>query len=136
MKEVGYLLKDEGSVEDFLGVHIKEFLGSHCRPCFEMTQTSLINKILNDLGLSNDFVKKLGTPANQILFPDLNEEAYDGASNYRSVIGKLNFLALNTRPDIAFAVHQCARFCQNPRVTYGAVVKKLVNIFMGHKTRV
>jgi hypothetical protein len=36
--------------------------------------------------------------------------------NYRSVIGKLNYLANNTRPDISMVVHQCACFCSNPNM--------------------
>ena len=34
-------------------------------------------------------------------------------------------MALNTRPDIAFAVHQCARFSSNPRHTHRATVKRI-----------
>jgi len=51
--------------------------------------------------------------------------AFAEALNYSSIIGKLTFLALNSRPDIAFAVHQCARWCSNPRVTHGAAVKRI-----------
>lgn len=41
------------------------------------------------------------------------------------IIGKLNFLAQNTRPDISFAVHQCAKFCNNPHYSHGIVVKRI-----------
>ena len=37
--------------------------------------------------------------------PDLLKHAFIEVWNYRSLIGKLHFLALNSRPDIAFAVH-------------------------------
>ena len=29
--------------------------------------------------------------------------------NYRSVVGKLNYLAQISRPDICYAIHQCAK---------------------------
>jgi hypothetical protein len=35
--------------------------------------------------------------------------------SYRSVVGMLNYLAGTSRPDIAFATHQCARYCSDPR---------------------
>jgi hypothetical protein len=39
------------------------------------------------------------------------------------VIGKLNFLEKSTRPDIAYAIHQCARFCEDPKqVHFDAVI--------------
>ena len=42
---------------------------------------------------------------------------------YRSIIGKMNYLAMNTRPDISFAVHQCAKYCQNPKLLHERAVK-------------
>ena len=54
------------------------------------------------------------TPADGILHPDPNGAPREDARNFRSVIGKLNFLAQNTRPEISMAVHQCARFCSKP----------------------
>jgi Na+-transporting NADH:ubiquinone oxidoreductase subunit NqrF len=45
--------------------------------------------------------------------------------NYHSVIGKLAFLAQNTRPNISFAVHQCAPFVQAPRKSHEEAVKYL-----------
>jgi hypothetical protein len=35
--------------------------------------------------------------------------------DYRSVTGKLNYLAQTLRPNIMYAVHQIARFLANPR---------------------
>ena len=32
---------------------------------------------------------------------------------------------MNSRPDIAFSVHQCARFCTNPRASHGTAVKRI-----------
>ena len=46
---------------------------------------------------------------------DADRKEFDYDFNYRSVVGKLNFLEKCTRPDIAYTVHQCACFCSNPR---------------------
>jgi hypothetical protein len=37
---------------------------------------------------------------------------------YREAVGALNWAALTTRPDIAFAVATIARFAQNPSVAH------------------
>ena len=118
-------MKDQGTVEDFLGVHVKEIIESNGTKTFEMTQTGLIAEILTDLGLDQDHVNLHNMPSNSILFPDLHQTPFEEAWSYRSLIliGKLNFLALNSRPDIAFAVHRCAQFCSNPRATHGMAVK-------------
>jgi hypothetical protein len=50
---------------------------------------------------------------------------------YRSVIGKLNFLEKSTRPDIAYAVHQCARFTANPKLSHAEAVKNIVRYLKG-----
>jgi len=40
---------------------------------------------------------------------DLLGKPFKGDFDYRSVVGKLNYLEEGSRPDIAYAVHQCAR---------------------------
>ena len=46
--------------------------------------------------------------------------------NYRSVVGMMMYLSTNTRPDIAFAVSQVARFGNNPKQSHGVAVKRIV----------
>jgi hypothetical protein len=43
--------------------------------------------------------------------------------NYRAVIGMMLYLSSNSRPDIAFAVNQCTRYCTNPTVNHEIAVK-------------
>ena len=45
-------------------------------------------------------------------------EAHSGSYNYRSVIGKLNYLEQATRSDISYITHQCARFTSDPKVEH------------------
>jgi hypothetical protein len=46
--------------------------------------------------------------------------------SYRSLIGMLNYLASSTRPDIAFTLHQCARFNTNPHQVHGLAIWHIV----------
>ena len=49
---------------------------------------------------------------------DTNPEFY-----YCSVIGKLNFLEKSSRPDIVYAIHQCARLSVAPKKSHSEPVK-------------
>jgi hypothetical protein len=60
--------------------------------------------------------------------------AFDNHFHYRSVIGKLNHLERGSRPDIAYAVHQCARFAVNPRKEHGEAVKRIGRYLKGTRT--
>ena len=42
------------------------------------------------------------------------------------MIGQLNYLEKCTRPDITYAVHQCARFCKNTGLFHFKAVEHIV----------
>jgi hypothetical protein len=121
MEGVGLKLTHEEGVEDFLGVKIdrKEDGSIH------LTQPQLIDSILQDLRLSDADTTTKTTPSaiTTILGRHLEADPFDQHFHYRSVIGKLNYLEKSTRPDLAYAAHQCARFSQDPRVPHGKAVK-------------
>ena len=52
-------------------------------------------------------------------------------TNYASIVGMLLNLASNTRPDIAFAVHQCARFTHNPKISYEKAILRICAYLKG-----
>jgi Reverse transcriptase (RNA-dependent DNA polymerase) len=108
---------------DFLGVNIaiNDEKGE-----ITFSQPKLIKSILEDLGLQNESKPKQ-TPAvaQQVLHAHSDSNDHNESCNYRSVIGKLNYLEKSSRPDIAFAVHQCARFTQQPKIEHSAAVKRI-----------
>ena len=65
------------------------------------------------------------TPANVILGRDEKGKKRAQTWNYRSVIGMVNYFAATSRPDMLFAVHQCARFCSNPMRSREEAVKRI-----------
>jgi hypothetical protein len=117
-----YILEDQGNVNDFLGIHISKDANSKT---ITMTQTGLIESIIADIGFDNSSNYKY-TPADSVLHADPSQTPRTDTWNYRSVIGKLNFLAQITRPDISFTVHQCARFCTRPTRLHELVVKRII----------
>ena len=112
------------TIEDFLGVKINRQKDGK----ISFTQPHLIDQILEDLGLTGDNVKIMDTPAivGKSLGPHKGSVSFDEeAFKYRSVIGKLNFLEKSTRPDIAVAVHQCARYMEDPKIEHATAVKRI-----------
>jgi hypothetical protein len=99
-----------------------------------MTQTGLINKIIKLAGLEN--ANPTYTPAERIpLGPCLDDPPHEEKWGYASMIGCLNYLANNSRPDIQFAVHQCARYTHNPRKSHTSALKKIVRYLIGTKDK-
>ena len=51
------------------------------------------------------------------------------------MIGKLNFLKKGTRPDIAYATHQCARFSIDTKKSHGDAVEYLCKYLVGTRDK-
>ena len=117
LKRDGLMIRKEGSAEGFLGVDVKS-LDSTSAPRLHLTQAGLAKRIVDALGLCSSFSTAISTPAEISPLPkDLSGVPASGTFNYAAVVGMLLYLCGHTRPDIAFAVHQCARytFCPTRR---------------------
>ena len=131
LKSLKFDLTDEGDVDSFLGIHIEnDEMGN-----ITMTQKGLIDIIIKSLGLENDS-KQHQTPATS---PPLHRheeaEKFNEKWNYRSLIGMLIYLARNTRPDIEYAVHQCARFQCDPRKPHANAIKRIGRYLLGTRDK-
>jgi hypothetical protein len=51
---------------------------------------------------------------------------FDLNFNYRSAVGKVNYLAQTTRPDIMYTTHQIAKYLSDPRQSHGEAILYLV----------
>ena len=51
------------------------------------------------------------------------------------MIGKLNYLEKCTRPDIAYAAHQCARYTEDPKVEHAKAVRWLARYLKGTRDK-
>ena len=80
--------------------------------------------------------KPVSTPAvTTPLGQDLDGKAFSEEWEYSSIVGMLMYLGQNTRPDIAFAVHQCARFTHNPKHSHAIGVKRIIWYLQGTKDK-
>ena len=92
-----------------------------------MSQPQLMDQLIVDVKFKS--TKKLpNTPVlpTHILQQDEDAAPFNKCFHYRSVVGKLNYLEKGTRPDIGYATHQCACFCEDLRATHRKAVEHLV----------
>ena len=122
---------NDGDLEKYLGVDLKR----HRNGSIEMTQSHLIARFLELIGV-NDKVNPRPTPAvKPLLFKDLAGIARKHVWNYRQAIGMLNYLAGTTRPDIAMAVHQAAQFCIDPKLSHERAVYRIGKYLRGTRDK-
>ena len=79
---------------------------------------------------------KKATPAARMpLGTDADGRPFKEKWKYSSVIGMLLYLSSNSRPDIQFAVHQCARFTHCPRASHAEAIKRICRYLQGTKEK-
>lgn len=128
LQQEGYEIDDQGELADYLGVNIERTNDGK----FVLTQPHLIQQILEGVNLStNSPIKSTPALSTKILHRDPDDQVFDGRFHYRSIIGKLNFLAKSTRLDIEYATHQCARHCSDPRQEHGDAIIHLAKYLKG-----
>ena len=114
---------DEGTLSAYLGVDISRLPDGG----FTLSQPFLIDRIITLLQFDPKMTKGVqgNTPASYpLLSKDENGLPRKCSWKYRTAIGMLGYLTGTTRPDIAMAVHQCARFNANPKLSHERAVKK------------
>ena len=126
LKDDGFELTEEASVHAFLGIDVKEDDDGRLL----LSQPGLIKKILRNTGM--DMCAAKATPATQQpLGTNPKGKSREESWSYASVIGMLLYVASNTRPDIQFAVHQCARFTHTPKRSHEEAVKRICRYLKG-----
>ena len=86
------------------------------------------------MGLEN--AKEMMTPATkEPLVKDEHGESCKEAWSYASIVGMMMYLASNSRPDIAFAVHAAARHTHTPKRVHEVALKRIARYLMGTKHR-
>jgi hypothetical protein len=129
LQSSGFELKQEKGHDDtaysFLGISITEGAGF-----LKLTQHGLIKKLLTLLDMDDCNAKD--TPcAITPLGSDPNGLPHQEKWNYASAVGMLMYLAGNAHPEIAFAVHQCARFTHCPKQSHGVAIKHVARYLKG-----
>ena len=119
---MGLNIEDQGHPADYVGVNIKKLKDGS----YEFTQRALIDSIISDVGLTDSKTKPVPAKVSLQLHAFKDQPVFNLDFNYRSVVGKLNYLAQTTRPDIMYATHQIAKYSSDPREPHGEAILYLV----------
>ena len=124
-------MTEGGSVEEFLGIKITP----NSDDGFKLTQTGLIDKILLTTGMQDCNPATSPTSGPGPLGSDNHgkDATLQDRWSYASVVGMMMYLASNSRPEISFAVHQCARFTHNTKHSHEKALLHICKYLQGTK---
>jgi hypothetical protein len=88
IQDLGLNIEDQGHPADYVGVSIKKLHNGS----YELTQCALINTIINNVGINDSRTKPVPAKVSLRLHAFKDEPTFDLNFNYRSVVGKLNYL--------------------------------------------
>jgi hypothetical protein len=98
---------------------------------FNLTQPNLINKVLEERW---DGVTTHHTPLPEGYTATMEpDEVGVNPSDYLSIIGSLSYVAVGTRPDIAYSVNYLARFSSKPSQFHWKGLHHLIGYLAGSK---
>ena len=121
-----FVFTDEGDLKQYLGIDVSKKADGSCT----LTQTHLIQRFLEVIGLSDANSKS--TPAiKPLLWKDLLGLQRKHSWNYRQAVGMLTYMQGTSRPELAFAVHQAARFCIDPRLSHERAIHRIGKYLKG-----
>jgi len=123
-----FKMKDMGELHHFLGVKViqKPETGQ-----LWIGQSAYVKGILEKFGMDNS--KPISTPVDvsaRLVKARDDDEKID-QTQYQSAVGSLLFLSTRTRPDIAYAVSNVARFCAEPTREHWTAVKRILRYLNG-----
>ena len=124
-----FKITEKGLVNYFLGLEI----GHDPIRGYWLSQEQYTKDMLDEFGFANcNSVKTPLVPREHIRKPDENEMLVN-STDYRRKIGRLNYLANHTRPDIAHAVHKLAQFSTAACVRHENHIKHIFRYLKGTK---
>lgn len=120
-------IEDRRDVSDYLGINLSRKESGQVL----LSQPGLKDQIINEvLGTAKYKARPNPAPSMKILHQNLDGTLFKGDFDYRSVVGKLNFLEKLSRPDLSYAVHQCARFSSNPKESHAEAIRHIAKYLM------
>jgi len=124
-----FIFTDEGNIERYLGVEVTRLDDGSG---FTMTQPFLIERILQAAEIDTSITNDRPTPVvGPLLSKDEDGPQRKHTWKYRTLTGMLGYLQLTSRPDIAMATHQCARFNNAPMLCHERAIKRICKYLLG-----
>ena len=127
MRPLQFEVTDLGEPTKIVGIEIDR---DRARGTLTISQKQYIEALLEKERLQNG--NSVATPMDPStkLYPSEGES--EGRSNaYASLIGSLMYLAVATRPDIAYAVYRLGSFMANPDMSHWTAAKRILRYLSG-----
>jgi hypothetical protein len=122
-------LEIESDVSGFLGVHVER---DRTTGSITLTQRGLTKRTVNMLNVGSFLlVWTPASPKKTLPSHELDGDPPQGLYSYPSVISMLLYLANHTRPDISFAVAQCARYNHSPKLQHEQALEHIGQYLKG-----
>ena len=122
-------LKDHGDLNYFLGIEVNKVKNG-----ILLTQEKYANDVLRRVGMmSCKLVSTLLSTSEKLSANESSPLGPSDATNYRSVVGALQYLTL-TRPDISYLVNKVCQYLHAPTTLHWAAVKQILR-YMKHTTK-
>ena len=125
--------RDLGEASSYLGITISRDRG---KGLLKISQERMVLDVVDKFGITDARPRKvpLSTSAKLSQADDGSEELDTSRYPYSQLVGSLMYLAVCTRPDIAFAVGALARFMAKPSVTHWQCAKGVLRYLKGTST--
>ena len=120
-------------MDSFL-ISMDKRVGDDGREEIQLLQTGLIDRVILALGLDKNS-NGLRTPACEKTLPkDSDSDPHDLGFNYANVVRMVMYSCNNSRPNISFAVHQCARHIFHQKREHAEYLKRIDRYLIWTKT--
>ena len=126
-----FQVKDMGELHYFLGMRVVQ---DPSTGSVWIGQQSYTEDVLRRFGMENS--KPIRTPVDTStkLVKAKDEDICVDQQLYQSAVGSLLYLSIATRPDIAYAVSNVAKFCAKPTKQHWVAVKRILRYLRGTHT--
>ena len=121
-----FLLTNREDINKFLEIEITQLDDKR----FKISQPYLKYQIVSFLNIgANDHNIETNTKSTPVgkplLHKHLSGKQRKETWNYRTAVGMMTYLQDISRPEMSMAVHQTARFCNNPMISHEKAIKRL-----------
>jgi hypothetical protein len=122
-----FTMTDLGEMKKILGIQV---IRDRKAGTLKIAQSAYIDKILARFNMAE--AKPVTTPLSKnIKLDNIHTRAEDPNMPYAKAIGSLMYAALQTRPDIAFAVQHLSQYTSNPAQEHWTAVKRVLRYLKG-----
>ena len=121
---------DDGDLERYLGMNLTRENGQ-----IKITQSHLINQILDAVGFDASVNPKSVPVVKLLLHRDTDGPDQKFNWNCRQLVGMLIYLMNSSRPELAMAVNQAARFSNDPKLSHERAIHRICKYLLGTRDK-